>query len=94
MESLSIESNDDSWSQRFLGSGNFVFTYSSDEKILRFNTPSGINIQIENLVFPYGQEKVEATILERSTVRIRKNLEDRLVGQWKTMENTIFLNVS
>ena len=54
------------------GSGNFVFKYSSDEKILRFNTPSGINIQIENLVFPYGQEKVEAAIQRQMNCKDKK----------------------
>ena len=53
-----------------------------------------MNIEIENLVFPYGQEKVEAAIQKQMNVRIRKNLEDRSVGQLKIMVNIIFLNVS
>ena len=76
------------------GSGNFVFKYSLDEKILRFNTPSGVNIQIENLIFPYSQEKVEAAIQRQMNCKDKKKFEDLLVGQWKTMENTIFSNVS
>ena len=44
------------------GSGNFVFKYNPDEKSLGFHTPSGINVRIGNISFPYGQEKVENTI--------------------------------
>ena len=44
------------------GSGNFVFKYNPDKKSLRFHTPSGVNVRIGNISFPYGQEKVENTI--------------------------------
>lgn len=40
-------------------SGNFVFTYTPDTKCLHFTTPNGVAVEINDLWFPYGQDKVE-----------------------------------
>jgi hypothetical protein len=44
------------------GSGNFVFRYHCTDKILHFKTPSGIVVEIRDLLFPYGQEVVDSAI--------------------------------
>ena len=44
------------------GSGNFVFRYDPSEKGLKFHTPSGVNVEINHIVFPYGQEMVEEAV--------------------------------
>ena len=54
------------------GSGNFVFRYDTDEKILSFNTPSGVKIEISNLTFPYGQEKVDSAIERQINCKNKK----------------------
>ncbi|MDC3415286.1 transposase, partial [Aquibacillus sp. 3ASR75-286] len=43
-------------------SGNFVFHYHPQHRTLHFKTPEGKEIEIPNLHFPYGQEKVKSAI--------------------------------
>lgn len=54
------------------GSGNFVFRYDTDEKIVYFHTPSGVNVQMNHLTFPYGQEKVESAIQKQVNCKNKK----------------------
>ncbi|MCM3654282.1 IS200/IS605 family accessory protein TnpB-related protein [Metabacillus litoralis] len=42
--------------------GNFVFSYVSETKNLHFTTLNGVVVDIQNLIFPYGQENVEKAI--------------------------------
>ena len=42
--------------------GNFVFSYEPETKSLHFITPNGVAVEIPNLVFPYGQEKIDQAI--------------------------------
>ena len=42
--------------------GNFVFSYEPITKNLHFMTPNGVAIEIPNLLFPYGQDKIEQAI--------------------------------
>ncbi len=53
-------------------SGNFVFKYNPSDKKLHFHTPSGVIIEIENLHFPYGQEKVESVIEMQTNCKDKK----------------------
>jgi IS605 OrfB family transposase len=54
------------------GSGNFVFKYNPDEKILKFHTPLGVNVEIKSVSFPYGQEKVESAIQKQMGCKNKK----------------------
>lgn len=42
--------------------GNFVFSYVLDTKSLHFTAINGVAVEIPNLEFPYGQEKVQNAI--------------------------------
>ncbi|WP_458415474.1 IS200/IS605 family accessory protein TnpB-related protein [Schinkia sp. CFF1] len=42
--------------------GNFVFTYIPDTHLLSFQTPFGDLVQMEQVMFPYGQEQVQKAI--------------------------------
>jgi IS605 OrfB family transposase len=42
--------------------GNFVFSYEPETKSLHFMTPDGVAVEIENLLFPYGQENIDCAI--------------------------------
>lgn len=48
------------------GAGNFVFKYDVANKVLRFKTPKGVLVEVGNLYFPYGQEKVETRIIAQT----------------------------
>ena len=54
------------------GSGNFVFRYDTNENILSFHTPSGLKIEISNLTFPFGQDKVVSTIKKQINCKNKK----------------------
>jgi IS605 OrfB family transposase len=54
------------------GSGNFVFRYHTSNQSLLFKTLSGVEVEIENLHFPYGQEKVDAAILNQVNGKNKK----------------------
>lgn len=49
--------------------GNFVFTYVPETKTLHFHTPDGSTINIPNLIFPYGQEKIENAISKQVSLK-------------------------
>lgn len=51
--------------------GNFVFHYESATQALRYQTPSGKNVEISYVLFPYGQEAVEHAI------RTQENCKDK-----------------
>ncbi|AGK52280.1 IS200/IS605 family accessory protein TnpB-related protein [Bacillus sp. 1NLA3E] len=53
-------------------SGNFVFHYDLDCQRLRFKTPSGVVVFVENLHFPYGQDKIETAILTQKNCKNKK----------------------
>ena len=52
--------------------GNFVFTYDTDNQTLHFKTPSGLPICIENLSFPYGQEKITVAVQTQLSCKNKK----------------------
>ncbi|ASN06577.1 RNA-guided endonuclease TnpB family protein [Virgibacillus necropolis] len=54
------------------GCGNFVFNYDGTNKVLRFKTPKGVSVEVGNLYFPYGQEKVESRILAQTNCKNKK----------------------
>jgi IS605 OrfB family transposase len=53
-------------------SGNFVFRYHCADKILHFKTPSGIVVEIRDLLFPYGQEVVYSAIHKQMECKNKK----------------------
>ena len=42
--------------------GNFVFSYEPVIKSFHFITPNGVAVEIPNLMFPYGQDKIDQAI--------------------------------
>ncbi|MGM0900691.1 MAG: IS200/IS605 family accessory protein TnpB-related protein [Bacillota bacterium] len=52
--------------------GNFVFTYSTNSNNLSFQTPNGVRVNIEGLVFPYGQEKVHDAVVTQLSTKDKK----------------------
>ncbi|RTR27907.1 transposase [Robertmurraya yapensis] len=52
--------------------GNFVFCYIPETRELHFTTPDGTKIDIENLVFPYGQEQVNHAIETQMSCKNKK----------------------
>jgi IS605 OrfB family transposase len=54
------------------GSGNFVFRYDTNENTLSFHTPSGVKIEISNLTFPFGQDKVVSAIEKQINCKNKK----------------------
>ncbi|PLR75524.1 transposase [Bacillus sp. V3-13] len=54
------------------GSGNFVFRYDISERTLNFKTPSGVNVEINNVHFPYGQGEVEKAIFSQMNCKDKK----------------------
>ncbi|MBO0962089.1 IS200/IS605 family accessory protein TnpB-related protein [Neobacillus sp. MM2021_6] len=52
-------------------SGNFVFNYDFENHSLIYKTPSGVLVEVKEISFPYGQEKVEAAI------SIQKNCKNK-----------------
>jgi IS605 OrfB family transposase len=53
-------------------SGNFVFQYDVETHILTFKTPEGVLLKVEDLLFPYGQEKVETAISAQKNCKDKK----------------------
>lgn len=53
-------------------SGNFVFRYDIDRRKLCFKTPTGVFVEVTNLHFPYGQDKVESAILRQMNGKDKK----------------------
>ncbi len=47
--------------------GNFVFHYDPDTHALSFQTPNGVSMEINNLLFPYGQKEVNEAIELQNT---------------------------
>ncbi len=52
--------------------GNFVFNYDTENKQLHFKTPSGVFINMEQVHFPYGQEKVASAIQTQQNCKNKK----------------------
>lgn len=52
--------------------GNFVFNYNIESNHLHFKTPSGVLITMEQVLFPYGQEKVQDAIQTQMNCRDKK----------------------
>ena len=50
--------------------GNFVFSYEPETRSLHFSTPNGVAVKIPNLLFPYGQEKIDHVIQTQLNMRI------------------------
>ena len=55
-------------------SGNFVFKYDIGTRTLTFKAPSGVLVEVKNLLFPYGQEKVESAILTQKKLQRQKEI--------------------
>lgn len=53
-------------------SGNFVFHYNDKSHVLHFKTPSGVFVEIQNLSFPYGQDKVNQAVLTQKNCKDKK----------------------
>jgi IS605 OrfB family transposase len=53
-------------------SGNFVFKYDVGTRTLTYKAPSGVLVEVKNLLFPYGQEKVESAILTQKNCKDKK----------------------
>ncbi|MDC3425627.1 transposase, partial [Aquibacillus sp. 3ASR75-11] len=53
-------------------SGNFVFHYHPEHRTLHFKTPEGKEIEIPNLHFSYGQEKVKAAMATQNQCKNKK----------------------
>ncbi|WP_246202593.1 IS200/IS605 family accessory protein TnpB-related protein [Virgibacillus doumboii] len=54
------------------GMGNFVFQYDIENQQLHFKTPSGTCVNMENIHFPYGQEKVEYAVHTQQNCKNKK----------------------
>jgi len=52
--------------------GNFVFTYQPDTNELRMTSLSGKVVTFSNVVFPYGQEQVNQTVLRQWKCKDKK----------------------
>ncbi|PEB62688.1 transposase [Priestia megaterium] len=52
--------------------GNFVFTYQSDTHDLHMTSLSGKVVTFSNVVFPYGQEQVNQTVLRQRKCKDKK----------------------
>lgn len=52
--------------------GNFVFTYQPDTNDLRMTSLSGKVVTFSNVVFPYGQEQVNQTVLRQRKCEDKK----------------------
>jgi IS605 OrfB family transposase len=52
--------------------GNFVFRYDCETHTLRFHTPSGVFVEVKDLLFPYGQQQVESAVLAQQKCKDKK----------------------
>jgi hypothetical protein len=68
-------------------SGNFVFKYDVGTRTLTYKAPSGVLVEVKNLLFPYGQEKVESAILTQKIAKTKRNMGNQLHGLLKITVN-------
>ncbi|WP_338036465.1 IS200/IS605 family accessory protein TnpB-related protein [Neobacillus notoginsengisoli] len=54
------------------GSGNFVFSYNLEKKELSMRSTRGNIVTFPNVVFPYGQERVDKAILNQTSCKNKK----------------------
>lgn len=73
--------------------GNFVFTYQPDTNDLHMTSLSGKVVTFSNVVFPYGQEQINQTVLRQRKCKDKKRTASLFLGLSKITVTIILLNV-
>lgn len=52
--------------------GNFIFRYDTQNHSLFFKTPSGVIVEMKNVLFPYGQNEIDSAIVNQMNCENKK----------------------